>query len=127
MAHYAVLDENNVVVQVFVGKNENDGDTDWEAYYNAKRTSYNTFRGIHYDKSTGLPSEDQSKAFRKNFAGIGYSYIEEIDGFVPPKPFPSWLLDEQTGTWYPPVPIPSNDGTWQWNEDTLDWEKIPVI
>jgi hypothetical protein len=76
MAHYAVLDENNVVTQVFVGKDENEDGIDWEAYYNAKRTSYNTIAGKH--TAGGTP-------FRKNFAGIGYVYDKNEDVFLPPQ------------------------------------------
>lgn len=90
MAHYAVLDENNIVTQVFVGKDEHEDGVDWESYYNAKRTSYNTLGGKHMNG--GEP-------FRKNFAGIGYSYDAVRDAFIPPKPDDNAVLDAETCTW----------------------------
>jgi len=87
MAHYALLDGNNVVLSVIVGKDEG-SDTNWETYYSnitgktCKRTSYNTTRGIH--KSGGTP-------FRKNYAGIGFTYDESRDAFIPAKPYNSWV------------------------------------
>jgi hypothetical protein len=95
-----------------------------------KKTSFNTVLGKYYitDPVTGIRTlaEDQSKAFRKNCAGIGFSYNEEIDGFVPPKLFTSWLLDSTTGGWYPPVPRPevqSEDEKYVWNEENTTWDK----
>ncbi len=110
MAHYAELNEDNIVTQVFVGKHEDDlvdGVTDWEDYYapaghTVKRTSYNTRGGVHYDPETGEPSEDQSKAFRGNYAGIGFTYDEELDAFIAPKPSDDAWLDEATFTWVVP-------------------------
>jgi hypothetical protein len=83
MAHYAILDKDNIVIQVIVGKD--DDSMDWEAYYGGKKTSYNTKGGIYYN-SDGTIAQDQSKAFRKNFANIGYYYDEELDAFIPPRP-----------------------------------------
>ncbi len=110
MAHYAVLDANNVVTQVFVGRDEDDlveGVTDWEDYYapdgyTVKRTSYNTRNGVHYDPETGEPSADQSKAFRGNYAGIGFTYDPDADAFIPPKPSEDATLDTETYTWIVP-------------------------
>ncbi|NBW17254.1 MAG: hypothetical protein EBR82_55675 [Caulobacteraceae bacterium] len=103
MAHYAILNENNVVIQVIVGKNEdetwNDQPMDWEAYYGGKRTSYNTKGGVHYQGDNFTPSADQSKAFRKNYAGIGYTYDPVRDAFIPPKPTDDAVLDEATCQW----------------------------
>lgn len=107
MAHFAKLDENNVVVFVTVGRDEDDGK---EAELSARtghvyrQTSYNTHAGVYYDAETGKPSKDQSKAFRFNYAGIGYFYDEARDAFIAPKPEPSedvadWVLDQQTLTW----------------------------
>jgi hypothetical protein len=122
MAHYAKLDENNVVTQVFVGKDEGEDGIDWELYYNAKRTSYNTRQGIYYDPVTKLPAEDQSKAFRKNFAGVGYTYNEELDAFITPKQYPSWILNEESGTWMPPILPPTQEPQrWSWDEETISW------
>jgi hypothetical protein len=131
MAHYAFLDENNIVTEVIVGKDEGEEGVDWEAHYNAfrgqlcKRTSYNTRGGVHY--TDGQPSADQSKAFRKNYAGLGYTYNTDIDAFVPPKPFASWLLNEETAQWEAPVAMPADAGTgeppkrYSWDEATTSW------
>jgi hypothetical protein len=133
MAHYAQLDSENVVVNVFVGRDDLvEGIDDWETYYApegsmVKQTSYNTRGGVHYDPETGLPSEDQTKALRSNYAGIGFTYDEERDAFIPPKPFESWVLDEATCLWVAPVPAPEEtdaDGNpvpYVWDEDAGDW------
>jgi hypothetical protein len=121
MAHYALLDGNNVVLSVIVGKDEG-SDTNWETYYSnitgktCKRTSYNTTRGIH--KSGGTP-------FRKNYAGIGFTYDESRDAFIPAKPYNSWVLDENTCQWQSPTPMPT-DGVYKWDENTLSWIEIEI-
>ena len=108
MAHFAKLDGNNVVIFVTVGRDEDDGK---EAELNArtgdvyKQTSYNTRGGVHYNHETGEPSADQSKALRKNYAGLGYTYDAARDAFIPPTPFPSWVLNETTCLWDAPVPL----------------------
>ena len=131
MSHFAKLDENNVVTFVTVGRQEDDG---LEAELTArtgdvyKQTSYNTFGGVHYDPETRLPSEDQSKAFRKNYAGIGYTYDENRDAFIPPKPYASWILNEDTCLWESPIPYPENsEGIgYEWNESTQSWDEVPT-
>jgi hypothetical protein len=85
------------------------------------QTSYNTRGGVHYDPATGEPSADQSKALRFNYAGIGYTYDAQRDSFIPPKPYPSWTLDEATCLWQAPVPMPTTGGPWQWDEAEGDW------
>lgn len=104
MAHFAKLDANNIVVFVTVGRDEDHEDDltarTGEVY---KQTSYNTRGGVHYDPETGLPSADQSKAFRKNYAGLGYTYDAGRDAFIPPQPGPAWLFDETTCLWYLPA------------------------
>ena len=118
MAHYAFLDENNIVTEVIVGKDENEDGVDWEAHYGAfrgqtcKRTSYNTHGGVHTVGGTPL---------RKNYAGIGHTYDSQRDAFIPPKPFASWLLNEDTCLWDAPVPMPIDGKMYDWNEDTLSW------
>jgi hypothetical protein len=118
MAHYAFLDENNIVTEVITGKDEGDDDIDWEEHYGnfrgqvCKRTSYNTIGGVH--TSGGIP-------FRKNFACIGYCYDESRDAFIPPQPFSSWLLDEQSCQWLPPVAMPEDGRQYTWDEDSLQW------
>lgn len=124
MAHYAYLDENSIVTQIIVGKNEGEDGIDWEDYYGAVRTSYNTRGGVHYDSETNEPSIDQSKALRKNYAGVGYLYDPLRDAFIPPKPFDSWILNEDTCLWEPPIPYPEDGDMYTWNEETVSWVKI---
>ena len=119
MAHYAVLDNNNIVVQVHAGKNEDEGDTNWEEYYGAKQTSFNTSGGVHLNDGT---------PFRKNYAGIGFTYDEERDAFIPPQPYASWTLNEDTCLWDPPVAHPSEESRggnpYVWNEDNQEWVEL---
>jgi len=118
MAHYAFLDKNNIVTEVIVGKNEGEEGVDWEVHYGnfrgqtCKRTSYNTHGGVHSGGGTPL---------RKNYAGIGYTYDESRDAFIPPKPFASWLLNEDTCLWNAPKPYPDDGNLYQWDEDSLSW------
>ena len=118
MAHYAFLDTNNIVTEVIVGKNEGEEGIDWEVHYGnfrnqvCKRTSYNTSGGQH--NNGGIP-------YRKNYAGIGYTYDEGRDAFIPPKPYPSWILNEDTCLWEPPVPYPTDGERYLWNEEELEW------
>ena len=128
MAHYAFLNMQNIVTEVIVGKDETDGPTNWEMHYGnfreqvCKRTSYNTRGGVHY--TNGVPSDDQSKAFRKNYAGIGYTYDETRDAFIPPKPFDSWVLNEQSCLWKAPVAYPDDGQMYTWNEELGTWDLI---
>ena len=124
MAHYAYLDENSIVTMVIVGKNEDEAPGDWETYYGAKRTSYNTRGGVYYDPNPNEPGPDQSKAFRKNYAGIGYAYDATRDAFIPPQPYPSWLLDEASCLWEAPAPYPIDGGKYTWDEATTTWAEI---
>jgi hypothetical protein len=126
MGHYAFLDENKIVTEVITGRDENeviDGITDWEAHYGAfrgqvcKRTSYNTLAGVH--SNGGTP-------FRKNYAGIGYTYDEARDAFIAPKPFESWLLNEESCAWEAPTPMPTDGKPHSWDEDTLSWIEMPT-
>ena len=119
MAHYAFLNENYIVTEVIVGKDESN--YDWEAHYGqfrgqvCKRTSYNTHGGVH--NSGGIP-------FRKNYAGIGYSYDPQRDAFIPPKPYPSWILDETSCLWRAPVAVPQDGKQYAWNEASTSWTEI---
>lgn len=103
MAHYAFINEQNIVVEVIVGRDENEGD--WESYYGnlrglaCLRTSYNN-------------------NIRKQYAGIGYTYDPDADVFIAPQPFPSWSLDSNHD-WQPPTPKP--DGFYIWDEDNQQW------
>jgi hypothetical protein len=131
LAHFAKLDENNIVTFVTVGRQEDDGR---EAELSArtgdvyKQTSYNTRGGVHY--TDGVPSEDQTKAFRKNYAGLGYTYDAGRDAFIPPKPYNSWVLNEDTCLWDAPVPLPEDTGTgeppkmYAWDEKTTSWVEV---
>lgn len=129
MAHYAFL-KNNIVTEVIVGIDETEliedlnPETWYQNYKNkiCKRTSYNTYGGIYH--INGIPSENQSKAFRKNYAGIGYYYDETRDAFIPPKPYPSWILNVDTCLWESPIPYPNNDNNYVWNEEIGNWEQI---
>jgi hypothetical protein len=137
MAHYAEISDNNIVTHVIVVNDkdtldENGNESEFIAVYflqnitglghNWKKTSYNTIGGIHYNPITNQPSEDQIKAFRKNYAGIGYTYDEQRDAFIPPKPFPSWTLDEFSCLWQSPIPYPNDGNMYEWNEETLSWD-----
>ena len=111
MAHYAFLDDNNLVIEVITGIDETEliEGLDTETWYGnfrgqvCKRTSYNG-------------------NIRKNYAGVGYSYDPERDAFIPPKPFASWVLDEATCLWKSPSSYPSDGFTYAWNESDLAWE-----
>lgn len=86
------------------------------------RTSYNMRGGIHYEPNSNEPKADQSQALRKNYAGIGYSYDSVRDAFIPPQPFPSWVLNEFSCLWNAPVPKPDDGKTYVWNESTESWD-----
>lgn len=130
MSHFAKLDENNIVIFVTVGRQEDDGLEEeliartGDVY---RQTSYNTYGGVHYttdEEGNRVPSENQNKAFRKNYAGIGYTYDEERDAFIPPQPFDSWLLNESTCLWDPPVPYPTDGAIYTWDEESEAWVEV---
>lgn len=128
MAYYAFIDESNIVTDVIVGKDENDlvqGVSSWEDHYagifgkRCKRTSYNTFANRHLNGGT---------PYRYNFAGIGFLFDESIgeDGaFIPPKPFNSWILNQETCQWEAPTkkPVVENK-SYLWSEDDLCWREV---
>jgi hypothetical protein len=120
MAHYAFLDENNIVTEVIVGIDEGEQGTDWEQRYGnfrgqtCKRTSYNTNAGVH--NGGGMP-------YRKNYAGIGFAYDAARDAFIPPQPYASWLLDESSCLWEAPVPMPEDGERYTWDEATGEWRQ----
>lgn len=122
MSHWAQINENNIVINVTVGNNEDiDEGYQWLMDNIGGRwlkTSINTYGGIHILGGTPL---------RKNYAGIGFIYHEDIDAFVPPKPdqYPSFVIDAGTGLWIPPVPKPDNENVYGWNEEEISWELIP--
>ena len=94
-----------------------DGEVEWEKETGLvhKRTSYNTIGGVH--QLGGTP-------FRKNYAGIGYTYDQTRDAFIPPKPYNSWVLNENTCLWDPPVEMPSDGKLYEWNEDNKTWIEL---
>ena len=113
MAHYAFLDQNNIVTEVIVGIDETEliEGKDPEVWYSefrgqvCKRTSYNG-------------------NIRKNYAGVGFTYDEELDAFIAPKPFASWELDEETAQWVAPIGYPTDGVLYTWNEEILDWQPM---
>lgn len=115
MSHFAKLDQNNIVIAVVRGRQEDDGQ---EAELSSRtgdryvQTSYNTKAGKHL--LGGTP-------FRKNYAGIGFTYDEARDAFVPPQPWPSWTLNETTCLWEPPLPHPTDDKLYEWDENNQQW------
>jgi hypothetical protein len=121
MAHYAFLNENNIVTGVIVGKDEGTDGINWEQKYGeikgqtCKRTSYNTINNVHL--LDGTP-------FRGNYAGIGYLYDEVNDIFIPVKPYDSWSLDITTATWKAPVDKPTDGQDYEWNEETQSWDLV---
>jgi len=129
MASFAKIGLNNKVIEVLSVNNEvlKDADgieqenigidfltklTGWAIW---KQTSYNTHSGVHSSGGTPL---------RKNHAGIGYTYDEDRDAFIPKKPYNSWILNEQTCNWYAPVNKPEDDNMYSWNELNLSWDLV---
>ena len=129
MAHFARI-KNGIVDFVTVGRDDDENREDELAHdgWIYKRTSYNTRGGVHY--TDGQPSADQSKAFRKNYAGLGYTYDAERDAFIAPKPFASWILNEDSCLWDAPVAMPADAGTgeppkrYTWDEDSINWIEV---
>jgi len=117
MAHFAQIDANNIVTQVLVIE-QDVVDTGLFGEPNSfVQTSYNTHGGVHTLGGTPL---------RKNYAGIGYTYDRVRDAFIPPKPFNSWVLNEETCLWASPVSMPTDDKMYSWDEDTLNWVEIAL-
>jgi hypothetical protein len=117
MAHYALLDDNNIVTQVIVGYNEweiIDGISDWENYY-----------GKIYGKKCLRTSYNGN--IRKNYAGIGHTYNPDLDAFIPPRPFASWLLNEKTCQWQAPISYPGDaENIYTWNEENQTWDLVQI-
>jgi len=88
------------------------------------QTSYNTRGGVHYQPDSDTPSQDQTQALRKNYAGIGFTYDQDRDAFIPPKPFESWTLNENTCWWEAPVAMPDDGQTYLWNEANQNWTLV---
>lgn len=113
MAHYAFLDENNIVTEVIVGIDETeliegkDPET-WYAEFRGQRCLRTSYNGN----------------IRKNYAGVGFTYNEQLDAFISPKPFDSWTLNEETAQWEAPVPYPTDGIVYQWDESAIDWVAV---
>lgn len=118
MGHWAKIDDNNKVTQVIVADDYKEHWLTINLGGTWKRTSYNTRGGQHL-----LDGEP----FRKNYAGIGYTYDEKRDAFIPPKPFDSWILNEETCLWDAPIPYPEDGGTYTWNEETTSWDLVESV
>ena len=125
MGHFAKV-SNGIVTRVIVAEADffnnfvDDSPGQWI------QTSYNTRGGVHYSSNTNEPSEDQSNALRKNYAGIGYSYDTTKDAFIPPQPFNSWTLNEDSCLWDSPVPYPEDGKLYKWNEELVNWEEVII-
>jgi len=118
MSHFAKIDDNNIVINVIVAEQKYIDSLEGRWV----QTSYNTRSGVHYASNSNDP--DGGVALRKNYAGIGYSYDESLDAFIPPKPYDSWILDEPTCTWEAPVPYPNDGNMYDWNEETQAWDIV---
>lgn len=133
MAYYAFLDDNNIVIDVITGIDETElidgiSPEEWYGNFEGKRcirTSYTSHGGNKLNRDTGEIIE-YGVHFRKNYAGVGYTYDEERDAFIPPKPYNSWVLDEDTCWWNPPVEYPENGSPkgYYWNEEIEDWSEL---
>lgn len=127
MAHYAKVVDGAVVNVIVAEKNFIDTLPDAGAWV---KTSYNMRGGVYYDAVTNLPHPNQEEMIsgdegrqRKNYAGYGFTYDVNRDAFIPPKPFSSWALNEETCLWEAPVPMPEDEFVYRWDEDGLQWVK----
>ena len=118
MAHFAQLNEENLVTQVIVVANQDTADQDGVE---------NEAIGIAFCKELlggNWKQTSYNGNIRKNYAGIGYKYDADLDAFIPPQPFASWLLDETTCQWKAPVDMPTDDKRYTWNEETTSWDAV---
>jgi len=116
MGHYAKV-ENNIVTNVIVADEEFFDTFIDTSPGNWIQTSYNTKGGVHLNGGTPL---------RKNFAGIGYTYDSEKDAFIPPQPYASWTLNDDTCLWESPVAMPDDGEIYKWNEETTTWDLVTL-
>lgn len=116
MAHFAHI-TNGIVDQVIVIEADVLATGHWGDPSEWVQTSYNTYAGVH--KQGGTP-------LRKNFAGVGYSYDASLDAFIPPKPYASWILNEDTGLWDAPTPMPTDGASYEWRESDTSWVLVPA-
>jgi hypothetical protein len=129
MAHFAQINDQYIVQQVLVITQEEINTGIWGDPASWIQTSYNTRGGIYYIPDTNTPDPDQSKAFRKNYAGIGYIYLPngpEGEGFTTPSPYPSWVMNSFSYLWEAPIPmpVPNSPPFYQWDEATLSWVEV---
>lgn len=122
MAHFAQLDHKNIVINVIKVNNEDILDSNGIEQENI---------GIHYLKNifgenTNWVQTSYSRAFRNYYAGINFSYNQELDKFIPPQPFPSWSIDMQTGEWIAPIPVPDTTKYYDWDEPNQQWIEIDI-
>ena len=120
MAHFAEIDENNIVKRVIVAEQDfiDSGAVGDSA--NWIQTSYNTRGGVHYTPNSDEP--DGGIALRKNYAGVEYTYDSDKDAFYASQPYPSWLLNEDSCQWESPVPYPDDGSDYNWNEENQSWD-----
>jgi len=124
MAHYAKVFDGKVIQVIVATPSFFEEFTDDGQPGEWLQTSYNTYGGVHYDPETREPSADQTKALRKNYAGIGFSYDNVKDAFIPPQPYTSWSLNEETCLWECPVEKPDTENFYSWNEENQTWDLI---
>ena len=132
MPKFAKIDSNNIVVDVLIIDQAEIDTGNWGDPAQFIRTSYNTRGGVYYTPNSDpyVPDPDQSKAVRKNYAGVGYLWLPngpDGEGFAPPSPFPSWVLNSFSYQWEAPVPmpVPNRPPDYVWNENTLSWDLAP--
>ena len=121
MSYFAELDSENIVIRViaadqdFIDSGKVGDPNNWV------QTSYNTRGGVHYAPNSNTP--DGGVALRKNYAGVGYTYDEIRDAFIFPRPYPSWILNEDTCKWDAPTPMPDDGKIYYWDEGTTSWKE----
>lgn len=118
MAHFAQLDENEVVLQVIVVHNNELIDNGVESEAKGIAFCQSLFPGTRWVQTS------YNANFRKNYAGLGFTYDLNLDGFIAPQPYPSWLLNQQTCQWEAPVPYPNDGKSYYWDEETLSWIEV---
>ena len=121
MAHFAKVLDNKVLKVIVADQDFIDNYID-DSPGKLIQTSYNTFGGVHYNRETNEPSDDQDKALRYNYAGIDFNYDPNADAFYAPKPYDSWTLNTDTYLWEPPTPYPDDGENYGWNEESQEWE-----
>lgn len=124
MAHFARINDQNIVDMVIVVDPKNIESGEFGDPSKWIQTSYNTLAGIHYDPATREPSEDQSKALRMNYAGIGFTYDPVRDAFIPPKTYNSWVFNEDKCVWEPPIQYPEDGNHYIWVEADIKWARL---